>query len=74
VAAGYTGFRAATQIDPLWNAYLLDVVIALGPSIEAARIPTEIRWFSLTDLPLIQIQTRFLIEALAGENFSKSQS
>ena len=41
VAAGYTGFRAATQIDPLWNAYLLGAVIALGGFIEAARIPTN---------------------------------
>lgn len=36
---GYTGFRWATQIDPLWNAYLLALVISLGERIEAARIP-----------------------------------
>lgn len=36
---GYNGFRAATQIDPLWNAYLLALVIEIAPSIEAARVP-----------------------------------
>ena len=38
---GYAGFRAATQIDPLWNAYLLGLVIQIAPEIEAARIPSE---------------------------------
>lgn len=35
---GYTGFRWASQLDPLWNAYLLGLVVDLGPSIEAARV------------------------------------
>lgn len=35
---GYNGFRAATQIDPIWNAYLLALIIALGPDIEQARV------------------------------------
>ena len=44
---GYTGFRWATQIEPLWNAYLLALVISLAPSIEAARIsPDEGRIYS----------------------------
>lgn len=38
---GYTGFRWATQIDPLWNIYFLALVIELGDRIEAARIPVE---------------------------------
>lgn len=38
---GYTSFRWATQIDPMWNAYLLGLVISIGPEIEAARIPTS---------------------------------
>ena len=38
---GYTGYRWATQIDPLWNAYYLALVIELGPAIEAARIPSS---------------------------------
>src|SRR5688572_33062966 len=33
---GYTGFRWATQIDALWNAYYLALVIEMGPNIEAA--------------------------------------
>jgi Reverse transcriptase (RNA-dependent DNA polymerase) len=36
---GYMGFRWATQIDPMWNAYLLSLVISLAPEIENARIP-----------------------------------
>ena len=30
---------AATQIDPLWNAYLLALVIEIAPDLEAARVP-----------------------------------
>jgi hypothetical protein len=39
---GYLGFRWATQLDPLWNAYLLALVIELGPAIEAARVSSEV--------------------------------
>ncbi|MFI9840402.1 RNA-directed DNA polymerase [Nonomuraea sp. NPDC051941] len=46
-SVGYTGYRWATQIDPLWNAYLLSLVISLAPAIEAARIdPSEQTVFS----------------------------
>ncbi|MDQ3564503.1 MAG: RNA-directed DNA polymerase [Pseudomonadota bacterium] len=38
---GYAGFRAATQIDPLWNAYLLSLVIEIAPDIEDARVPPD---------------------------------
>lgn len=38
---GYTGFRWATQIDPLWNIYFLALVISIGPKIEAARLPID---------------------------------
>jgi len=38
---GYTGFRWATQIDPIWNAYFLGLVISVGQDIENARIPSE---------------------------------
>jgi hypothetical protein len=38
---GYTGFRSATQMDPMWNAYLLSLVIGLGHHIEAARISKD---------------------------------
>lgn len=36
---GYNGFRWATQIDPMWNAYLLSLVLSLAPEIESVRIP-----------------------------------
>jgi hypothetical protein len=38
---GYTGFRWATQIDPLWNAYFLALVLSLADQIESARIPVH---------------------------------
>lgn len=38
---GYTGYRWASQLDPLWNAYYLSLVIEMGPSIESARIPVS---------------------------------
>lgn len=40
-AVGYSGFRWATQIDPIWNAYLLAQVILIGDDIEKARVPTD---------------------------------
>lgn len=36
---GYVGFRWATQIDPMWNAYLLSLVLSLAEAIERIRIP-----------------------------------
>jgi hypothetical protein len=38
---GYAGFRWATQIEPLWNAYLLGTVISLAPQIESARLSED---------------------------------
>jgi Reverse transcriptase (RNA-dependent DNA polymerase) len=38
---GYTGFRWATQLDPLWNLYLLGLVLSVADVIEAARIGVE---------------------------------
>lgn len=40
-SAGYTGFRWATQIDPVWNAYLLGLVLSIAEKIEAARMPAN---------------------------------
>lgn len=40
---GYVGFRWATQVDALWNAYLLGLVISMGPKIEAARLSPDSR-------------------------------
>jgi hypothetical protein len=37
-AVGYTGFRQGTQIDPIWNVYLLGIVCYIGKDIEQARI------------------------------------
>ncbi|NBK98524.1 MAG: RNA-directed DNA polymerase [Erysipelotrichia bacterium] len=39
--SGYTGFRWATQIDPIWNAYWLGLVLFLSDKIEDARLATD---------------------------------
>lgn len=39
-SVGYWGFRAATQIDPIWNCYLLALVIQIASDIESARLST----------------------------------
>lgn len=36
---GYTGFRWALQIDPIWNAAYLSWVLSIADQIEAIRIP-----------------------------------
>jgi len=41
VPVTYSGFRWATQIDPIWNAYFLSCVLALAPKIEAVRLAIE---------------------------------
>ena len=37
----YSGFRWATQIDPMWNVYFLACVLALAKKIENARVPKK---------------------------------
>lgn len=39
---GYFGFRWATQIDFLWNAYFLSCVLVLAESIEEARVKRSV--------------------------------
>lgn len=41
IPLGYTGFRWASQMDPLWNAYYLGLVLSIAPKVEAQRIPKE---------------------------------
>lgn len=41
-AVGYSGFRQGTQIDPIWNAYLLALVATIGEEIEARRVSPSI--------------------------------
>lgn len=38
---GYTGFRWVSQLDPLWNAYFLGLVLSIANQIEACRISTQ---------------------------------
>jgi len=39
---GYSGFRWGTQIDPIWNIYLLSLVISIAEEIESKRLSSEI--------------------------------
>jgi hypothetical protein len=41
IPVGYTGYRWATVIDPLWNAYLLTETLKISEQIESKRITTE---------------------------------
>jgi reverse transcriptase-like protein len=38
---GYTSFRWVAQLDPIWNAYLLGLVLSMADDIEATRISTS---------------------------------
>ncbi len=41
VPVTYTGFRWATQIDPIWNLYFLTCVISICDKIEEARLDSN---------------------------------
>lgn len=59
-AVGYVGFRSATQIDPIWNAYLLGLVVQLGGEIEKQRLPiADNRIFSYRFAPDLSHNTLF---------------
>ncbi len=74
---GYSGFRAATQIDPVWNAYLLGLVLQLGHDIEAARAGRD-RIFSYRYSPDPEQKTLFAPDlgwgALQREALTRAQS
>lgn len=38
---GYNGYRWATQIEPIWNAFYLGTVLSLAEEIEAKRVPVD---------------------------------
>lgn len=40
-AVGYTGFRAATQLEPFWNVYFLALVLSVAEDIEKTRLSTD---------------------------------
>ena len=39
---GYSGFRWGTQIDPIWNVYLLALVLTVAEEIESKRLSSDI--------------------------------
>ena len=39
VPVGYTGYRWATMIDPLWNGFLLYQILKISSKLEANRVP-----------------------------------
>jgi Reverse transcriptase (RNA-dependent DNA polymerase) len=38
---GYAGFRWVTQLDPVWNSYLLAATLDIAPQIESARLSKD---------------------------------
>lgn len=60
---GYNGFRAVTQIDPLWNAYLLASVVEIAKDLEKARVSTDRE---------IVFSYRFAPDAASGGLFDKA--
>jgi hypothetical protein len=41
VSVGYTGFRWATEMEPIWNAYLLGITLYLSEKIEKIRLKKD---------------------------------
>ncbi len=41
VAVGYNAYRTATQMDPIWNVYLLGLVTSIAGDIERDRVAKE---------------------------------
>lgn len=41
IPVGHTGFRWATLVDPVWNAFFLAEVLKISDQIERKRIPVE---------------------------------
>jgi hypothetical protein len=60
-AVGHSGFRQGTQIDPIWNAYFLALVISIGEAIEKRRVPAT-----------TVFSYRFKPDETAGTLFDKS--
>ena len=60
-AVGYGGFRQGTQLDPLWNAYLLSLVVEIGDDIEARRLPSS-----------VVFSYRFMPNSTSGTLFDRS--
>lgn len=75
---GYTSFRWVTQLDPIWNAYFLGLVLLLAPDIEAARVPeSEHRVYSYRYHPDPTTQRLFSDGAWASfqtESIEKSRA
>jgi hypothetical protein len=60
-AVGYNGFRYGTQIDPLWNAYLLALVLKIADDLEKKRVASS-----------IVFSYRYAPDASTGSLFDKS--
>lgn len=60
-AVGYNGFRQGTQIDSVWNAYLLALVATIGEDIEGRRVP-----------PSVVFSYRYKPDSTTGSLFDKT--
>lgn len=58
---GYSGFRWGTQIDPIWNLYLLSLVLSIAAEVESKRLSKD-----------IVFSYRFKPDAQSGSLFDKS--
>lgn len=79
VASNYTGFRLATQIDPIWNVYLLSLVLSISSEIEKRRLEKSLnKIFSYRidyDKSTKQVfDKNFGWNAFQKEAFSKTES
>jgi len=60
-AVGHSGFRQGTQIDSIWNAYFLALVVSIGENIEQRRAAAN-----------VVFSYRFKPDEKAGTIFDKS--
>lgn len=76
---GYAGFRWATQLDPLWDAYLLGLVLEAAPRLEAARIPVQERnvfsyRYQADDTAHTLFDSNYTWRAFMEESISRAQA
>jgi hypothetical protein len=61
-AVANAGYRTAIQLEPVWNAYLLAMVLSIGDEIENARVPVSGK---------VVFSCRFKYESPTGALFDK---
>lgn len=67
----YEGFRNVSQIDPIWNAYFLGIVLRVAPEIEDARLEKASKTVFSYRIN-IDKETDSLFESAAWNQFSEA--